>query len=159
MPSRKEILDMLSKGQIDVDRATELFAQAQEMPAAPDSPPAPEPAASATAPAAPPPPIPIPVPAPAPQPPRAAAPPPPAGKRRWLHIDVTELDTGRSRMRVNVPLGLVRFGMRIGARFSNELDPDTISDVLRTIDSDEMVGTLLEVEDAGDNERVHIYLD
>ena len=158
MASRKEILEMLSRGEIDIDHATELLAQLPassapeappppmpEMPQTPETPPAPE---AAFEPPAPPP-------VPAPQPPRHKS----VGKGRSLHIEVSELDTGRSRVRINVPLGLMRFGMKIGARFTNELDRDTVNDVLHALDGEEIAGTLVEVEDVEDNERVHIYID
>lgn len=154
MASRKEILEMLANGQIDVERATELLAQTPSSPS-PDAPPAPETPPAPEAAVEPPQPPPIPVPQPPPAPPRPAAP----GKRRWLHIDVSELDSGRNRVRVNVPLGLMRFGMKIGARFTNELDRDVVNDVLHALDGEEIAGTLVEVEDVEDNERVHIYID
>ena len=147
MASRKEILEMLSQGQIDVERATELLAQAPASPA-PEPPPAPETAE-------PPQPPPVPSPAPPPAPPRPAAP----GKPRWLHIEVNELDSGRNRVRVNVPLGLMRFGIKIGARFTNELERDVVDEMLQALDGEEIGGTLVEVEDVEDNERVHIYVD
>lgn len=147
MASRKEILEMLSQGQIDVERATELLAQAPASPA-PEPPPAPEAAE-------PPQPPPVPSPAPPPAPPRPAAP----GKPRWLHIEVNELDSGRNRVRVNVPLGLMRFGIKIGARFTNELERDVVDEMLQALDGEEIGGTLVEVEDVEDNERVHIYVD
>lgn len=148
MASRKEILEMLSQGQIDVERATELLAQAPASPA-PEPPPAPEAAAE------PPQPPPVPSPAPPPAPPRPATP----GKPRWLHIEVNELDSGRNRVRVNVPLGLMRFGIKIGARFTNELERDVVDEMLQALDGEEIGGTLVEVEDVEDNERVHIYVD
>lgn len=157
MASRKEILEMLSRGEIDVERATELLAQQPASPA-PDAPPAPFPPETPPAPEAafePPQPPPVPVPQPPPAPPRQQT----SGKPRSLHIDVSDLDTGRKRVRVNVPLGLMRFGMRIGARFTKELDRETVNDVLNALNGDEITGTLVEVEDIEDNERVHIYID
>lgn len=150
MALRKKILEMLSRGEIDVTRATELLTHAQDT--APDIAPEPPAPPEALDPA---PPIPVPSASapPAPEPPLAL------DRRRWLHIQVSALDTGHSRVRVNVPLGLVRFGIRIGARFTDELDRSTIGDVLRAIDQEEISGTLLEVEDISDNERVHIYID
>lgn len=154
MASRKEILEMLSQGQIDIDRATELLAQTPASPA-PEPPPAPQASAAPEAAAEPPQPPPVPSPAPPPAPPRPAAP----GKPRWLHIEVNELDSGRNRVRVNVPLGLMRFGIKIGARFTNELERDVVDEMLQALDSDVIGGTLVEVEDVEDNERVHIYVD
>ncbi len=139
MPTRKEILQMLAEGTIDVNRAAELLNAAQEespeAQAATATPPAPEEALAPEAPAKP--------------------------KRggRWLRIHVSDLRTGRSRVRVNVPLGLVRFGLRIGARFTDELDEDLARDVIAALEEGTIDGTLVEVEDEEDNERVHIFVD
>jgi len=62
-------------------------------------------------------------------------------------------------VRVNVPLGLVKFGLGVGARFSDEIDPDMMDDVLHALDEEQMSGTLVEVEDLDDNEYVHIFVD
>jgi hypothetical protein len=138
MPTRKEILEMLSAGQIDVTRATEMLGHAGE----PESPPPPpEPPAAPVAEA-----------------PRPKAPVEKSG-RRWLHIHVSNLDSGKSRVRVNVPLGLVQFGLKIGARFTDEVDTDMMHDVVDALQSEEITGTLVEVEDVEDNERVHIFVD
>lgn len=139
--TRKEILERLSAGEIDVDRAAELLNQVHE----------PEPAAA----------IPPAAPAP-PEPARAPDLPQPAeskARRRWLHIHVSDLETGRHRVRVNVPLGLLQFGMKVGARFTNEMDSDMMANVLEALRNEDVHGTLVEVEDVEDNERVHIFVD
>jgi hypothetical protein len=141
MSTRKQILEMLSAGEIDVTRATELLNEAR---------------AGATVPAAEPPPEP-PVPPPAPEqhvPEKRSRSGP-----RWLHIHVSDLENGKSRVRVNVPLGLVYFGLKIGARFTDEVDNDVIRDVVDALGDDQLTGTLVEVEDVEDNERVHIFVD
>jgi hypothetical protein len=79
--------------------------------------------------------------------------------RRWLHIHVSDLESGKNRVRVNVPLGLVQFGLRIGAHFTDEVDNDVIRDVVDALHDDQLTGTLVEVEDEDDNERVHIFID
>ncbi len=138
MPTRKEILQMLSEGTIDVNRAAELLNAAQEE--------SPETQAAATPPA----------------PEESLAPETPAKPKRggrWLRIHVSDLRTGRSRVRVNVPLGLVRFGLRIGARFTDELDEDLARDVIAALEEGTIDGTLVEVENEEDNERVHIFVD
>jgi hypothetical protein len=131
MSTRKEILEMLAAGEIDVTRATDMLSNLRD--------PSEEPA--------------IPVP---PEPP---APPVDTHGRRWLRIHVSDLKSGRSRVKVNVPLGLVQFGLKIGSRFTDEVDSDMISDVMQVLESGDISGTLVEVEDMEDNERVHIYVD
>ena len=137
MATRQEILEMLSAGQISVDEATELLNT---------------PASDAIA-------VQEPAPAPAPAPMPAPAPKSGNGGPRWLRIQVSELDSGRNRVRVNVPLGLVNFGLRVGARFTDEVDNDMLRDVMEALKGGDVTGTLVEVEDAEDNERVHIFVE
>jgi hypothetical protein len=154
MVTRKEVLQMLSEGKIDVARATELLAEAREADQAHESvssvPPEPEAVADFQ------PPMPPPAPA-APAPPGPSA----VGKqgRRWLHIHVSDLESGKNRVRVNVPLGLVNFGLKVGARFTDEVNADVMHDVLDALRDESLTGTLVEVEDSEDNERVHIFID
>jgi hypothetical protein len=136
MVTRKEILQMLSEGTIDVARATEMLNDARES-SEPAAPPVREPEAPVT------------------------SKPPAAGKpgRRWLHVHVSDLESGRQRVKVNVPLGLVNFGLKIGARFTDEMDETMMHDVLTALQDESLTGTLVEVEDLEDNERVHIFID
>jgi len=133
MLTRKEILQMLSEGQIDVARATEMLNDARES-SEPAAPPVREPEA--------------------PNPPAVGKP-----GRHWLHVHVSDLESGRQRVKVNVPLGLVNFGLKIGARFTDEVDDSMMHDVLAALQDESLTGTLVEVEDVEDNERVHIFID
>ena len=141
MTTRKDILEQLARGEIDAAQAADLLNGAA--PVAQD-----EPAND----------IPLPPAEPAaPAEPRVAA-KPPVG-RRWLRIHVSDLETGRSRVRVNVPLGLVNLGLRVGARFTNEVDSGLMRDVMSALQDSAVIGTLVEVEDVEDNERVHIFVE
>ncbi len=134
MTTRKEILEQLARGEIDAAQAAALL----------DRPPVK---------AAPAPPLP---------PDSAAAPRPPhpiVPGMRWLRIHVSDLESGRSRVRVNVPLGLVQLGLRLGAHFTDEVDSDVIQDVMTALRDGAVSGTLVEVEDVADNERVHIFVE
>ena len=39
------------------------------------------------------------------------------GKNRWFRVRITDLKTGKRKVNVNIPMGLVDVGMRLGARF------------------------------------------
>ncbi len=129
MMTRKEILEKLAAGEIDISRATEMLNTAQES--------VEPPAVSA--------------PAPAPSESKSG--------HRWLKIHVSNLETGKNRVRVNVPLGLVNLGLKIGSRFTDEVDDGVMHDVLDALKNKEITGTLVEVEDEDDNERVHIFIE
>jgi hypothetical protein len=79
-------------------------------------------------------------------------------KLRWLHIRVGDLATGKSKVTVNLPLPLVRFGYSLGQHFSPELqgmDWDELDKAIREGGSN----VLVDVRDEEDNEHVQIYVD
>jgi hypothetical protein len=127
--NRSEILSQLASGQISADQA----AQQLRGPAAP---PQPEP------PAAPP---------PTPEPSAAPA-------RRWLRVRVSDIESGRQRVSVNLPLSWLSLGLRIGARFSPEVAALDPNDLLAALQSGAS-GQVVDVEDLDDGERVQIFIE
>lgn len=77
---------------------------------------------------------------------------------RWLHIRVTDLTTNRPKVNVNLPLTWVQVGLKIGARYSDELAGLEWESILEDIRSG-TTGKIVEVEDVDDGERVEIYVD
>jgi hypothetical protein len=77
---------------------------------------------------------------------------------RWVRVRVTDLETGRNKVNVNLPLSLVEVGARLGARFAPELQGMDIRDVVDQVKSGAQ-GKLVEVEDIEDGERVEIYVE
>jgi hypothetical protein len=79
------------------------------------------------------------------------------GSPRWFHVHVSDLNTGKSKVKVNIPMGLVRVGLAIGSRFAPEvagLDLDELSGLITT-----NKGLLVDVQDDEDGERVQIFID
>ena len=81
-----------------------------------------------------------------------------SGQARWMRIRVTDLKTGRAKVNVNLPMGLVNFGMKMGARFAPEMENVNLDEVLQAI-KEGAQGKIVEVEDEDDNERVQIYIE
>ena len=84
--------------------------------------------------------------------------PPFTTRGRWLRIRVTNLTTQAPKVNVNLPLGLVSAGLRLGQRYAPELngvDWDRLLDEIQRGAN----GKLVEVEDQDDNERVEIFVD
>ena len=81
-----------------------------------------------------------------------------AFRGRWLRVRVFNQATGKPKVNVNLPLGLVGVGLRLGARFAPELSDFDIDELMAAIDEGAQ-GKILEVEDAEDGERVEIYVD
>ena len=80
-------------------------------------------------------------------------------KPRWLRIRVTNTDTGKPRVNVTLPVGIVRAGLKMGARFGPgldelDLDEETLEKVVLG-----GKGHIVDVMDEEDGERVEIFLD
>ncbi|HHY87403.1 MAG TPA: hypothetical protein GYA06_00590 [Chloroflexi bacterium] len=81
-----------------------------------------------------------------------------SGGARWLRVRVTDTDSGKTRVNVRLPIGLVSSGLRLGMRFAPEvagLDPDMLIEALR---SGEM-GQIVDVHDEEDGERVEVFIE
>lgn len=79
-----------------------------------------------------------------------------AGK--WLRIRVTDIATGRSKASVQIPLGLLDAGMKIGAHFAPEVEGVDMSNVLQAVHSG-VTGKIIDVTDDKDGEHVEIFVE
>lgn len=84
--------------------------------------------------------------------------PRPPGAGHWLRIRVTDIVTGRSKASVQIPLGLIDAGMKIGAHFAPEVEGVDMSYVMDALRSG-MTGKIIDVTDDEDGEHVEIYVD
>ena len=83
------------------------------------------------------------------------------GKResaKWFRVRVTDMKTGKNKVNVNIPMGLVNIGMRLGARFAPEMEDLDVDGIITAIRSGAQ-GKIVEVEDSEDGERVEIYVE
>lgn len=85
--------------------------------------------------------------------------PPESGKgARWLHVRVTDTDTGKIRVNVRLPVNLVNAGVKMGARFSPEvqgIDMDTLLQYIRS----GKTGQIVDLYDAEDGEHVEVFIE
>lgn len=145
--NRREILDLLAAGKISAAEAAELLSNAVH-----DAPPVekmteqplkvaldaePEEAAML----------------------KEAAPPANEGRGlRWFHVRVRNLETGKNKVTVNIPLPLVKIGLKIGRQFTPELEDlswDNLSGLIRETEQ----GILVDVQDEESNEHVQVFID
>ncbi|MGD2040646.1 MAG: hypothetical protein PVH11_07450 [Anaerolineae bacterium] len=77
---------------------------------------------------------------------------------RWFRVRVTDLETGRDKVNINLPMSLVDVGTRMGARFAPELEDMDFGQIMEQIKSGAQ-GKIIEVEDVEDGERVEIYVE
>ena len=81
-----------------------------------------------------------------------------ASGAKWLRVRVTEINTGRSKATVQIPISLMEAGMKIGAHFAPEIDGvnmDQLMEALRT----GMTGKIIDVTDDEDGEHVEIFVE
>lgn len=81
-----------------------------------------------------------------------------ASGAKWLRVRVTEVNTGRSKATVQIPISLMEAGMKIGAHFAPEIDGvnmDQLMEALRT----GITGKIIDVTDDEDGEHVEIFVE
>jgi len=81
-----------------------------------------------------------------------------SGGARWLRIRVTDSVTGKAKVNVNLPMGLVDVGLKLGARFSPEVDEGQMAAVAEAIKSG-LSGKIIDVTDEEDGEHVEIFVE
>lgn len=81
-----------------------------------------------------------------------------AFRGRWLRVRVLNMVTGKSKVNVNLPMGLVGMGLRLGAQFVPELTDFDMDELIAAIEEGAQ-GKILEVEDTEDGERVEIFIE
>jgi len=79
-------------------------------------------------------------------------------KARWLRVRVTDRSTGKLKVNVNIPVGLVDVGLKMGARFAPEMNGMDLS-AIQTAIKGGMQGRIIEVDDEADNERVEVFVE
>ena len=92
---------------------------------------------------------------------RKAPPPssmPPGGEARWFRVRVTDLASGKTKVNVNIPMGLVNVAIKAGARFAPGLDSEQMQALAEGLKSG-AVGKIIDATDEEDGERVEIFVE
>ena len=82
----------------------------------------------------------------------------PASGPRWFRVRVTDMATGKTKTSVNIPLGLMEWGIQIGAQFAPEvgnLDMEQLTEMLHS----GVEGKIVDVVDEEDGEHVEIFIE
>lgn len=86
------------------------------------------------------------------QPPKGASAP------RWFRVRVTDISSGKNKVNVNIPMGLVNVGIKMGARFAPEVDGIEYQQIMDAINSGKQ-GKVIDVTDDESGERVEIFVE
>ena len=86
-------------------------------------------------------------------------PPPPASMGgRWFRVRVTDSDTGKVRVNVRLPVGVVNAGLKMGMRFAPQVEGMDIEALSAMINTGE-VGQIVDVMDDKDGEHVEVFIE
>lgn len=80
------------------------------------------------------------------------------GPGRWFRVKVTDTITGKMRANIRLPISLVSAGLKMGAKFSPELDGMDMN-VLHDAIRNNQTGLIIDVFDDQDSEHVEIFIE
>ena len=81
-----------------------------------------------------------------------------ASSPRWFRVRVTDMESGRNKVNVNIPMGLVNVGIKMGARFAPEMDGMEYEQIMDAVKSGQQ-GKIMDVTDEESGERVEIFVE
>ena len=81
-----------------------------------------------------------------------------ASAPRWFRVRVTDTRTGKNKVNVNIPMGLVNVGMKMGARFAPEMEGVDFDELTEAIQGGAS-GKVMDVIDEEEGERVEIFVE
>lgn len=79
-------------------------------------------------------------------------------KPRYLHVLITDTDTGKTRVNVRLPVSLINSGIRMGARFAPEIEGLDMEDLNAWLNSGE-IGQIVDIFDGEDGEHIEVFLE
>lgn len=80
------------------------------------------------------------------------------GNGRWFRVRVKNLQTGKNKVSVNIPMPMVKFGLKIGRQFSPELNDLNLDEMYAAMGEVEN-GMIVDVQDEESNEHVQVFID
>ena len=82
----------------------------------------------------------------------------PTTEGRWLRVRVTDMDSGKVAVNVNLPVGLVNVGLRMGARFVPEMEGVSMNELEEAIRRG-VTGKIIDIVDEQERQRVEVYVE
>jgi hypothetical protein len=81
-----------------------------------------------------------------------------ASNPRWFRVRVTDMKSGRNKVNVNIPMGLVNVGIKMGARFAPDMEGVDYNEIVAAIRSGQQ-GKIFDATNEEDGERVEIFVE
>jgi hypothetical protein len=83
---------------------------------------------------------------------------PQPARARWLRVKVTDRSSGRNKVNVTIPIGLLDVGVKMGARLPAEMGGMDLNAIQAAIKGG-LQGKIVEGDDFEDDEHVEVYLE
>ncbi len=80
------------------------------------------------------------------------------GTPQWFRVVVTDTITGKTRVNVRLPVSLVHAGMKMGAKFSPQVDGLDQSQLAEFIHNG-VTGKVIDVYDGDKDEHVEVFIE
>ncbi len=81
------------------------------------------------------------------------------GTAKWLRVRVTDMNSGKSKVNVNLPISLLQAGMSIAGHFADNVDSEAIMSAITDAIDENMTGKIIDVVDGEDGEHVEIFIE
>ena len=79
-------------------------------------------------------------------------------RARWFRVVVTDSKTGRNKVDVNIPMSMVKIGIKMGAKFIPDIEGAEYEKIMELVHSGKQ-GKIFDVYDSEDGERVEIFIE
>lgn len=76
----------------------------------------------------------------------------------WFRVRVLDMETGKNKVSVNIPIRMLKLGLKIGSRFAPELQGLDWKE-LDVLIQDLQTGLLVEVEDEENKQHVRVFIE
>ncbi len=77
---------------------------------------------------------------------------------KFFRVCVTDIYSGKVRANIRLPLGMVNAGLRMGMKFSPEVEGLNAERLVEAL-ADGKTGKIVDVYDYNDNEHVEVYIE
>ncbi len=77
---------------------------------------------------------------------------------RYFRVRVTDTDTGKVRVNVRLPVGVINAGMKLGMKFAPQVEGVDYQEIAEMIQSGE-TGKIVDVDDDKDGEHVEVFIE
>jgi hypothetical protein len=77
---------------------------------------------------------------------------------KYFRVRVTDTDSGKTRVNIRLPIGLVGAGLKMGMKFSPEIE-GIDADILQEFLTNGAIGQIVDVFDDEDGEHVEVFIE